>query len=667
MFRFPWFKRRYGKGVTPPAPDADPRFVGKFCEQPFRMAQSYENGNVHFCCTAWMPVAAGNLHDEPLGAVWNSKWAQAIRASILDGSYRYCSELNCPRLQGLEGGITPNEEVRDPYFRRIIDEGLTVLPKGPLEISVAHDPTCNLSCPACRSELYKCDGEKRELTRRIHEHMFEEGLRDAQFITISTNGDPFASPFYLSALREFDWRAHKRLRINFITNGVRLTPEMWASVKNCHASVYSMHVSVNAATEATFDINQRGGNWKKLRANLEFISGLRRSGAVKIFSLGFYVMSNNFREMKDFVQMAKSLQVDSVFFGHVLRPLSLSDEEFAQLAVHLPGHPEHEAFLAVLRDPVFNDPMVRLSNMATLVSGDVAVEELDGSYGVRFQEHLSWEDFVRFLALSETAAEDARAVLNRHKRAVAQVYQSPAADGSEPPIALLPPFGVDEAGLAALQAFLQARCPAGEERTYNQIISELEQACRAAVAELLEPAVRPLANRVPVRAMLGVETGCNPLSEASVAFHTKTEEVVEPGLTLANLRRKADLSEAEAEFLRRAINGLKDAFAKSLSVPTSQETLSAAEKLAQGPAEQQEEAWRAQMEQGAYVDRLRAIALREQGLQRGIIARIGEEKWRIVQAECPNSLLDVDTGYDPFFAEVERKRAARAAEVGVTP
>lgn len=651
MFRLPWFRRRYGKGITPPAPDADPRFVGKFCDQPFRMAQSYENGNVHFCCTAWLPVAAGNLHDEPLGAVWNSKWAQAVRSSILDGSYRYCSELNCPRLQGLEGGLVPNEDVRDPYYRRIIDEGLTALPKGPLEISVAHDPTCNLSCPACRSELYKCDGEKRELTRRIHEHMFDAGLRDAQFITMSTNGDPFASPFYLSALRGFDWRAHKRLRINFITNGMRLTPEMWASVKNCHSAVYSMHISVNAATESTFDINQRGGNWKKLLANLEFIASLRRSGAVKLFSLGFYVMNNNFREMKAFVQLAKALKVDSVFFGHVLRPLSLSDEEFAQLAVHLPGHPEHEEFLAVLRDPVLSDPIVRLSNMATLVSGDVATEGLDGSFGARFAEHLSWEGFVRFLALNESAAEVAREVLIQHQRAVARVYQRPAADGGEPPIALLPPFGVDEAGLAALQAFLHSRCPEGETRTYNQMIAELEQACRAALAELLEPTVRPLASRIPVRAMMGVETGCNPLSEASVAFHTKTGGQAGPGLTLANLQRTAELSDTEAEFLRRAINGLKDAFAKSLG-------------LAAGG---QDEAGRGQGDQGVYGDRLRAIALREQGVRRGIIARIGEEKWNRIQAVCPSSLLDVDTQYDPFVAEIECKRAAQGVDLSVTP
>ena len=52
-----------------------------------------------------LQVADLTAEDAPLEEVWNSPWAQQIRASILDGSYRYCIEKNCPHLRGEAHGV----------------------------------------------------------------------------------------------------------------------------------------------------------------------------------------------------------------------------------------------------------------------------------------------------------------------------------------------------------------------------------------------------------------------------------------------------------------------------------------------------------------------------------------------------------------------------------
>ena len=60
--------------------------------------ETVPDGNVHFCCPAWLPVPIGNLNQGTHEEIWNSPTAQAIRQSIHDGSYRYCSRVHCAHL-----------------------------------------------------------------------------------------------------------------------------------------------------------------------------------------------------------------------------------------------------------------------------------------------------------------------------------------------------------------------------------------------------------------------------------------------------------------------------------------------------------------------------------------------------------------------------------------
>lgn len=662
-----WFRRRPngGKGVTPVAPGADPRFAGRFCPQPFRMAQAYDDGTLYFCCPSWLPVSPGNLHDAPIEEVWNSSWAQAVRKSILDGSYRYCSEVNCPRLQGQEGGLEPNESVRDPYMRKIIDEGLTVLPKGPQDLSVAYDPTCNLSCPSCRTELYKCGSEQKAQIGVIHEHIFGKGLAGTRFITISTNGDPFASSYYLSALREFDWAGHRGLRINFITNGLRLTPEMWESVRNCHNNVNSIHVSVNAASPETFAINQRGGQLEKLLPNLEFIASLRRKRRIHRFSLGFYVLANNFREMNDFVALGKRLGVDSIFFGHILRAQSHTDEEFARIAVHLPGHPDHAEFLEILRGPIMSDPIVRLSNMSSFISGNIALDGLNPSQGVVFKQYLEWEAFRSYLNLSPAQAETARGILLGHKEQVARLLGAVPVEGGEPPLSLIAATQAGPGEPPSLNDFLAANMPEGGTETYAATLRTLDAACRAEIAALLPPPVDQVLSRLPVTSMLDVETGHDPIAAAANAYRDARGAPIAGRISLREVAEAAGLNEGQSEQLRTAIDQLKDEFTRlfSRAAPGGGEAI--AKRLAAVPARRHAEVLAACMQEESALPgggRLRLFAARESSVRLSASLRLGAEKWRVIEALPIESLIDIHTGHDPFAAAVERFRQALQRE-----
>ena len=69
----------------------------RFCDYPFREVYLSRDGEVWAC--PWMHCTIGNLYEEDLKEMWTSKAAWQARESILDGSYAFCRETSCPRLE----------------------------------------------------------------------------------------------------------------------------------------------------------------------------------------------------------------------------------------------------------------------------------------------------------------------------------------------------------------------------------------------------------------------------------------------------------------------------------------------------------------------------------------------------------------------------------------
>jgi pyruvate-formate lyase-activating enzyme len=345
-------------GPAPAGDPAEPRYRGLFCPQPFEYAQVEPDGSLYLCCPQTLPQPVGNLGRDSLMAAWSSELAQRVRASILDGTYRYCSERTCGLLQ--QRMLQRTEEVTDPFHREVIDRGLTRLERGPATINMSYDRTCNLACPSCRSELIVLRGRERERAARIHEKVMGEHLEDARRLIITGSGDPFASHFYLHFLRTFDEESAPGVRIQLSTNGLLLTPAMWSSI--CHRRIDWVDVSVDAACRETYAAN-RGGDFARLLDNLAFLRDLRAAGELRVFQLHFVVQANNYREMREFAELGLRLGCDRICFKQLVNWGTFSAPELARRAVQLPDHPEHGSFLEVLRDPVLSHPRVYLHDL----------------------------------------------------------------------------------------------------------------------------------------------------------------------------------------------------------------------------------------------------------------------------------------------------------------
>ncbi len=341
-----------------------------FCSKPFEwfeVTQLNGRGEVYLCCPSWLNTPIGNLQRQSVNEIWNSKAAQAIRGSILDGSFKYCNRGRCPYLQTESGPVETIDKIMRNDLKAIIESKLTTLPLGPKKIICTYDQSCNLSCPTCRTHAIVERKYKREILS-IQDKLQTEGLQEADYLHITGSGDPFGSPFFRRWLQTMKRQDMPQLeRIHLHTNGQLWTPKMWATIsKDIQQLVKSAEVSIDAATAGTYAINRRGGSYATLIKNLEFISILRKTGPLEYVKISMVVQENNFTEMADFVRLGQRFRLDAVYFSQLVNWGTFSENEFKQRAIHLTNHPRHAEFVKLLQDEIFDEPIVDLGNLTQL-------------------------------------------------------------------------------------------------------------------------------------------------------------------------------------------------------------------------------------------------------------------------------------------------------------
>ena len=129
------------------------------------------------------------------------------------------------------------------------------------------------------------------------------------------------------------------MKINLQTNGVMFTPKQWQRLHKIHDQINVVLIPFDAATEPTYNITRRGGKWSLLLSNMEAVAQLRREGRIKRLRLDFVVQDVNFREMEDFVALAKSFSADRVYFGRAVQWGAWTPEEYRRKCSWEPDYP----------------------------------------------------------------------------------------------------------------------------------------------------------------------------------------------------------------------------------------------------------------------------------------------------------------------------------------
>ncbi len=342
-----------------------------FCDQPFTRVHISTNGNVFTCCSAWINnKAIGNAFSESFDDIWNSPAALDIRRSILDGSFMFCNKERCHKI--VSGGIH-NREVMKTH-RKIITHKTIQVEKGPTHFSLNYDNSCNIYCATCRDKIIMLSTD--EVNQRIEFQrslLQSDFMKDAERFLISGTGEVFFSKVYMDLFNTIEQACLPHLKITLRTNGLLLTPSNWQRISNVHYAIDIISISIDAARHATYEKLRRGGSFSKLLKNLEFASQIKKNNKIRV-EVNFVVQDQNYKEMKEFVDMAKRYGFDKVVFAKIANRGTYSREEYHRHAIHQHNHPEFESFASMLKDPVFKDRIIywaNLSHLTTRASSDI--------------------------------------------------------------------------------------------------------------------------------------------------------------------------------------------------------------------------------------------------------------------------------------------------------
>ena len=345
-----WFRARYYQKHGPPKRIEDIGYENKafFCSKPFEDLWIYEGGVCNFCCGWWLIRSIGNIFEQDPEEIWRSEAAQEIRESILDGSFRFCSKKNCTFLrEGLLPKRPSEEELRALVGRT-----------HPKSLFLAYDPTCNLKCPSCRSDYIRVSQDARRRLDEMTESKVLPLARKASLMMVSGYGDALGSPTFRRLLKQVNKPDCPELKIDIWTNGLLLSPERWVlDFGHLDGMINAVNLSADAACAETY-AKLRGGDFARFVEAAEFVGDLLAREVVCFYQLNFVVQARNFREMPEFVRLAHRVGALRISFQTFADLGSMDQSEYRKHAVQLPDHPEHQALLEVLTDPVLRDVSV---------------------------------------------------------------------------------------------------------------------------------------------------------------------------------------------------------------------------------------------------------------------------------------------------------------------
>ncbi len=322
----------------------------RFCSLPFTTLNIFSRSGVDelafgLCqCRGWTPMVFG--FDKEFS--WNSKEAQEFRGSILDGSFRYCDEFKCPKL--LRTNLPLIGDVEEPYFRRIIANNLTELPRGPEKLLLAYDRSCNLSCPSCRNEVFIEDNETTQSFNDMMDDVLLPLLGNVKSLQLSQVGEALASAHFRRLLSSISPAKYPDLGITLISNLKLVSADTWCKLGSSADSIKILAVSIDGATPETLEKLRRGLTWQQLVKAMLFAQELRRSSRIDFFTVTFVTQKDNFRELPQMLELCSLYSVDYLSAFKIAAHGSYSDKQFSEINVADSLHPLNKEY----RDVVSN-------------------------------------------------------------------------------------------------------------------------------------------------------------------------------------------------------------------------------------------------------------------------------------------------------------------------
>ena len=343
-----------------------------FCGNPWKHLELGSDQGAYLCCPGWLPLCIGTPGEASAEDIWHSDVAAEVRKSILEGSFKYCSKVHCPHIAARNLPRRSSAYQQFPELEAVLAARecstnaptATPLPK-PSMLVLSYDRTCNLACPQCRSSFYSASPAEQEQMEHDYKEIILTVAKDAAVLTLDGAGEVFGSQHSRRILSLLTSDQYPNLKISIISNG-QLLDRRAIDTFNLKRRLLQVDISVDAARAETYEVVRRGGDFNRLLRNLQFLDGLRTAdGETFRIILRFVVSSVNFREIPEFVNLARRFHADSIVFTVIRNRGSFTDDEFERMNVASSTNPLHGEFVEILNSPELRDPIVDMGSIET--------------------------------------------------------------------------------------------------------------------------------------------------------------------------------------------------------------------------------------------------------------------------------------------------------------
>ena len=292
------------------------------------------DGEVYNCCPAWIKHnSIGNIYENKFEEIWYSEKATEIRKSIVEGCPKYCDRDICDSWM--------------PDDKKIDLEAVGY----PEIVKFCHDSECNYKCVMCRDKLEITETETLNLLNNKIDDFFLPMLKNVRVAEFSGNGDPFVSRHYRALIKAAAIE-YPNLKFDIQTNG-SLCDEENIKELGLFNRIQNIDISMHSAKAKTYEVITRTKLFNKLMKNLKYLSKLKKEGKIDNLNLAFVVQKSNYKELVDFVKLAKKLDAKALIWN-VRQVASLEmDKNFDEVAIFRENHPKFKDFKKILQNPIF--------------------------------------------------------------------------------------------------------------------------------------------------------------------------------------------------------------------------------------------------------------------------------------------------------------------------
>lgn len=314
----------------------------KICKQALYVQIIDGIGTVRACGWAGYYLL-GNLRDNTMSEVYNSEAALEFRRSLIEGTYDYCNEENCPYMAN---NILDSQLIE-------IDE----IPEYPEIVSLAYDRRCNYHCTCCIS---RCDDKMDSKIQEKIENEIRKTLPHVKVFSANGLGEFFVSDSMLKLVSEWNPKEIEHAKFEMETNGSLFNQKNWEKIKNIGEADLSVTITVHSFDEAAYQyLSGTSIKISQIEDNLRFVKSLRKQEKINFLEIALVAQERNFRTLPTFIRRClDEFGADRVRVRRFLPEKAMDENIEWFFDVRNPLHPYHKEYLKVMEDPIFQDPRV---------------------------------------------------------------------------------------------------------------------------------------------------------------------------------------------------------------------------------------------------------------------------------------------------------------------